>query len=162
VGPVPVTDVGSIYGEPDFPHAYVGDNVLLDSLPQELLDAVFTLAGPAAAVSCVVDLRHLGGAMAREPAVPNAVPYREATHILRVLSPVGDLDAVRPVHRVVFAAAAPFTVGRAATFRYGPPDQDSALPAPYDPATWSRLSQLRSKLDPEGRFLSVVDANMCS
>jgi FAD/FMN-containing dehydrogenase len=162
VGPVPVPDVGSIYGEPDFPHAYVGDNVLLDALPQELLDTVFTLAGPAAAVPCVVDLRHLGGAMAREPAVPNAVPYREATHILRVLSPVGDLDAVRPVHRAVFAAAAPFTIGRAATFRYGPPDQDSALPAPYDPATWSRLSQLRSNLDPEGRFLSVVDANMCS
>lgn len=162
VGAVPAAEVGSIYGDPDFPHAYVGDNVLLGSLPQVLLDEVLALAGPDADVPCVVDVRHLGGAMARAPEEPNAVPYRSATHVLRVLSPLGDLDAARAVHRGVFAAAAPYTVGRAVNFSYGPPDPGSTLPAYWDPATWSRLAQLRKDFDAEGRFLSVVDANICS
>jgi hypothetical protein len=110
----------------------------------------------------VVDIRQLGGAMARAPEVSNAVPYREAAYILRVLSPVGDVEAARAVHHVVFAAAAPVAVGRAATFGYGPPDDDPSLPALRDPATAARLAQVREEFDPEGVFLSVVDANICS
>jgi hypothetical protein len=162
VGEVPAAEVGSIYGDPDFPHAYVGDNVLLDALPADLLHAVRTLAGPGAEVPCVVDIRHLGGAMARPPTVPNAVPYRKAAYILRVLSPADDVDAARAVHDRVFAAAAPHAIGRAATFGYGPPPRRSSLPPLFDPATASRLSQVRSQLDPEEVFLSVVDANICS
>jgi hypothetical protein len=162
VGEVPAAEVGSIYGDPDFPHAYVGDNVLLDALPTELLDAVRTLAGPGADVPCVVDIRHLGGAMARPPAAPNAVPYREAAYILRVLSPAGDVDAARGVHDRVFAAAAPYAVGRAATFGYGPPARRSSLPPLFDPATASRSAQVTKQFDAEGVFLSVVDANICS
>ena len=165
VGEVPAAEVGSIYGDPDFPHAYVGDNVLLAELPPELLEAVRAIAGPAAPVPCVVDIRHLGGAMARAPEVANAVPFREATHILRVLSPLGesgDVDAVRTVHHEVFAAAAPFAVGRAATFGYGPVDPDPSLPPLRDPATAARLAQVKAEFDPDGVFLSVLDANMCS
>lgn len=136
--------------------------MLLTELPPGLLDAVRVLAGPAADVPCVVDIRHLGGAMARPPSVPNAVPYREAAYLLRVLSPVGDPAAARAVHHAVFAAAAPYAIGRSATFGYGPPDGDPSLPALRDPATADRLSQVRAAVDPEGRFLSVLDANMCS
>ena len=162
VGEVLAADVGSIYGDPDFPHAYVGDNVLLAALPADVLDAVREHAGPGADVPCVVDIRHLGGAMARPPSVPNAVPYREAAYILRVLSPAGDVDAARAVHNRVFAAAAPCAIGRAATFGYGPLDRHSSLPAPFDPATRSRLVQVKDQFDAEGVFLSVVDANICS
>jgi FAD/FMN-containing dehydrogenase len=162
VGEVPAAEVGSIYGDPDFPHAYVGDNVLLSELPPALLDSVRTLAGPSAPVPCVVDIRQLGGAMARAPEVPNAVPYREAAYILRVLSPAGDVDAARAVHHAVFAAASPVAVGRASTFGYGPVDDDPSLPALRDPATAARLTQVREEVDPDGVFLSVVDANICS
>ncbi|MDQ3785633.1 MAG: FAD-binding protein, partial [Actinomycetota bacterium] len=162
VGEVPAADVGSIYGDPDFPHAYVGDNVLLDSLPADVLEAVRTIAGPGADVPCVVDIRQLGGAMVRPPAVPNAVPYREAAYILRVLSPAGDVAAARAVHQRVFAAAAAHTIGRAATFGYGPVDPGSPLPPLFDPATATRLSQVKAQFDPRGVFLSVDDANICS
>jgi hypothetical protein len=162
VGEVPAAEVGSIYGDPDFPHAYVGDNVLLRELPPALLDAVRTLAGPSAPVPCVVDIRHLGGAMARPPEVANAVPYREAAYILRVLSPVVDIAAARAVHHEMFAEAAPFAVGRAATFGYGPVDDDPSLPPLRDPATEARLAQVKAVFDPDDVFLSVVDANICS
>jgi len=94
--------------------------------------------------------------------VANAVPYREATHILRVLSPAGDVDAARAVHHEVFAAAAPFAVARAAIFGYGPVDDDPSLPPLRDPATAARLAQVKRAFDPDGVFLSVVDANICS
>jgi hypothetical protein len=162
VGTVPAAEVGSIYGDPDFPHAYVGDNVLLGELPPSLLDAVRTLAGPTAPVPCVVDIRHLGGAMAREPEVPNAVPFREASHILRVLSPAGDVEAARAVHREVFAAAAPFAIGRAVAFGYGPVDGDRSLPPLRDQTTAARLAQVRRDFQADDVFLSVVDANICS
>jgi len=162
VGEVPAAEVGSIYGDPDFPHAYVGDNVLLGALTADVLAAVRTLAGPGADVPCVVDIRHLGGVMAQDPPVPNAVPYREAAYILRVLSPAGDVDAARAVHHRVFAAAAPHAIGRAATFGYGPLDSNPSLPPLFDPATAARLSQVKRQFDPENVFLSVVDANMCS
>lgn len=162
VGEVAAADVGSIYGDPDFPHAYVGDNVLLDSLPTAVLDAARTIAGPGAEVPCVVDIRHLGGAMARPPSPPNAVPYREAAYILRVLSPAGDVAAARAVHNRVFTAAALHAIGRAATFGYGPVDVESPLPPLFDPATAARLAQVRAQFDPQGGFLSVADANICS
>jgi FAD/FMN-containing dehydrogenase len=162
VGEVPAADVGSIYGDPDFPHAYVGDNVLLSDLPPALLEVVHTRAGPSAPVPCVVDIRHLGGAMARPPETANAVPYREATYILRVLSPAADVTAARTVHHAVFAAATPVAVGRAVVFGYGPSDDDRSLPALRDPATASRLAQVRDVFDPDGVFLSVADANICS
>lgn len=162
VGEVPAAAVGSIYGDPDFPHSYVGDNVLLDALPEDLPAAVCALAGPGADVPCVVDLRHLGGAMARPPLVSNAVPYREAAYILRVLSPAEDVDAARVVHDRVFAAAAPHAIGRAATFGYGPLAHRPSLPPLFDPATAARLAQVKGQFDPEDVFLSVVDANICS
>ncbi|TDV55229.1 FAD-binding oxidoreductase [Actinophytocola oryzae] len=150
VGEVPATEVGSIYGEPDFPHPYVGDNVLLGELPPTLLDAVRTLAGPTAPVPCIVDIRQLGGAMARTPEVPDAVPFRGAAYVLRVLSSAEDVEAARSAHHEVFAAAAPFAVGRAAAFSYGPPDDDPSLPALRDRATAARLSEVRKVVDPEG------------
>ncbi len=153
IGEVPAARAGGIYGEPDVPHAYVGDNVLLSELPPDLLDTVHALAGPTAAVPCVVDVRHLGGAMARPPSVPGAVPFRDAVHLLRVLSPAGDVAAARAVHHAVFAAAAPWTMGRTATFGYGPPDDDPALPALSDPVTAGRLAQVRRAFDPDEVFL---------
>ena len=36
------------------------------------------------------------------------------------------------------------------------------LPAQFDPATTSRLMQVKDQFDAEGVFLSVVDANICS
>lgn len=71
-------EAGSIYREPDFAHAFFGNNVLLGEAPPAVLDAVRELAGKTAPVGCIVNLRHLGGVMSRPPQTPHAVPFREA------------------------------------------------------------------------------------
>jgi FAD/FMN-containing dehydrogenase len=147
---LPYTEGGSIYNDPPAPHAYVGSNLLLSGLDAPALDAVFALAGPDAPVPCVVDLRHLGGALARTPEVPSAVGHRSAAYIVRVLSPLDGLDAssVSAAHDRVFDAVGPWsTGGRSLNFLYGVPGQ---VRDAYEPGAWRRLTELKAMYDPAG------------
>lgn len=138
VGWLPFTEAGSIYRDPETAHGYFGDNVLLSDLTTEALEAVREPAGER-----IIDLRHLGGALSRPPAVPNAVSHREARYILRVLSPLEDADLadVRAAHQRIFDAVKPWTVGRSLNFVYGPSDG----PDLHDQETSARLAEIRSR-----------------
>ncbi len=83
----------TIHRDPADPHAYDGDNALLDGLDAAALRRVAALTGPAAPVMVVTQLNHLGGALASGPA--GAVGHREARFALRVLSPLGEAGRSR-------------------------------------------------------------------
>ncbi|MFE6775956.1 TIGR03086 family metal-binding protein [Streptomyces sp. NPDC057702] len=115
---MPYTACASIFQEPDNPMPYDGDTVLLDELTEPTLEAILDVTRPGG-VPCIVEVRHLGGALARRGPTPNAVGLREAAYLLGVLSPLrGPLttDVLRPVHGRLLGAAAPSTVGRSLTF----------------------------------------------
>jgi FAD/FMN-containing dehydrogenase len=151
---MPYSEAGSIYREPDFAHAYDGSNVLLRALDPAVLAAVRELAGPSAPVPCIVDLRHLGGALSRPPAVASAVCFRDAQYILRVLSSLGgtDLADVRAAHQRIFDAVAPWTLGRSVNFIYGARAAAEFAAELYDEATLSRLAALKAVYDPANIF----------
>lgn len=154
LGELPYGESGSIYREPNFAHYYDGNSVLLSELTPEALDAVRELAGAEAPVSCIVDLRHLGGALSRVPDVPNAVSFREAQYILRVLSAPDEvgIDEVRTVHERVYKAVAPWTIGRSLNFVYGMRAADDFRSELYETAVLTRLSALKAKYDPDNVF----------
>ncbi|MFD5751105.1 FAD-binding oxidoreductase [Streptomyces sp. NPDC127033] len=147
---------GSIFEDPVHPHGYAGDNALLDSLPPEAPRAVLDIAGPGAPVLCIVDLRHLGGALARPPAVPNAVGHRDAAYILRVLSPVGPwkIEEVVPVHERLLRAVGDGPPRRNPNFLYGAgrPTTPEQVGSFYDAATHRRLARLKAVHDPGNVF----------
>ncbi|MQY06443.1 FAD-binding oxidoreductase [Actinomadura macrotermitis] len=154
LGELPYTEAGSIYGEPDFAHAYTGNNVLLGELDAEALADVPALTGPDAPVPCIMDLRQLGGAFSRPPEAPNAVPFREAAYVLRVLSPLDDQDPqeIRDTHARFYDRFKPWTIGRSLNFVYGrsgPTDYTHEL---YDSETLARLTALKKTYDPGNVF----------
>ncbi|WP_330332204.1 FAD-binding oxidoreductase [Streptomyces sp. NBC_00536] len=154
LGELAYPEVGSIYAEPTFSHAYDGNSVLLSELTPEVLEAVRTLAGPGSPVDCIVDLRHMGGALARQPEVPNSVPFREAAYILRVLSGSDEapLAEIRAAHAALDEAVKPWTLGRSLNFVYGERTADAFAGELYDPATRARLAKLKGVYDPANLF----------
>ncbi|WP_344318918.1 FAD-dependent oxidoreductase [Actinocatenispora thailandica] len=147
VGELPYAESGSIFAEPERPHPYRSSPVLLSALDADRLDALRRDAG-AAPVMCVVGIRHLGGAMARPPRVPNAVGHRDAAYLLSVLSPVdADAGTVADTHRRLTAPWQPDAVGRPLNFSFGPLAPREVL-AGFDEAAQQRLAELRARFDP--------------
>ncbi|WP_060575891.1 MULTISPECIES: FAD-binding oxidoreductase [unclassified Pseudonocardia] len=118
VGPLDPVDSARVYAEPEFPHAYLGDCVLVDGLDPAALDRVATRTGPMA----VTGIRHLGGAAGRAPRVPDSVRGRDAAYLVNALAPFGD-GAVDPAtaRTEVTRILHPFTAtGTHPAFRFGP------------------------------------------
>ncbi|NUS00116.1 MAG: FAD-binding oxidoreductase [Kribbellaceae bacterium] len=139
VGVLPYVDSGKIFAEPEHPDAYSSRNVLLDDL-----DALKTLPGPTAERMHVIGIRHLGGALARRPEVPNAIGHREAAYSLTVLTP-GEGAAAREVLEPWREA----TVGRALNFSFEKLAPEEIAEA-YD--DYDRLVELRQRYDPGRRL----------
>ncbi|MEU6825657.1 FAD-binding oxidoreductase [Streptomyces atriruber] len=149
---MPYAESPSIHGDPDFPHAFYGDNAVLSTLDVEAAGDVLALTGPAAASMHILQLNHLGGALARHSEnTQNAVPYREAGWLLRLLSPLDgtDVEAHRKVHAEAFGLVAPQTLGRSLNFVFGGNDRPEGL---YDAETRKRLAALKATYDPANLF----------
>ncbi|MFI6872818.1 FAD-binding oxidoreductase [Streptomyces sp. NPDC050400] len=146
---MPYGESHTIHSDPDFPHAYYGDSVFLDELDVAAVTELFALSGPAADGMHVVQLNHLGGALSR-PAL-NAVPYRDAGWLVRILSPLGEggRDAARAHHARAFAAVEGHVVGRSLNFAFGGGDRPEGL---YDAETRKRLADLKAAYDPANLF----------
>jgi hypothetical protein len=148
---LPWTASGSVFGEPETPHAYEGTNALVSELSDEALAGVVA-AARTAPVGCVVDVRRLGGALARPTEGPDAVSWREAGWIVRVLSSTDGVPtaAVRASHAAVLAPVAGVRLGRMAGFVYG------AAPVGADELRSARVRSLvarvREEYDPGRLF----------
>ena len=153
---MPYAESHTIHSDPDFPHAYYGDSAVLSELDVERAGEVLAAAGPdAGGPMCVLQINHLGGALAR-PA-PNSVPYREGRFLVRLLT-VGDRDAARAVLDPAFALLAPVTIGRALNFAFGGGDRTDGL---YDAGTLKRLAELKSSYDPANLFRRNYNLSAC-
>lgn len=150
---LPYAESGSVFAEPDQPHAYRSDHWLLADLDPRALATLPGTTGPEAPVMCVVSMRHLGGALARPPRIPNAVGHRRAAYSLGVLSPVrsGEEDLVRAVHAEAFEPFTEHALGRSLNYSYGPRDAEQTR-AGFEPDTYRRLARLKAQHDPQQRL----------
>lgn len=144
---MPYTDSHTIHSDPAFPHTYYGDSSVLRELDVDAAAGLLALAGPEAPVMCVVQINHLGGALAA-PA-PNSVPHREGRFLVRLLA-MGERDTAREVLDPAFERLAPWTVGRALNFAFGAGDRTEGLYG--DAGTRKRLAGLKSEYDPANLF----------
>ncbi|MFC5831280.1 FAD-binding oxidoreductase [Nonomuraea insulae] len=147
VAEMPYTDSASIHNDPTEPAGYYATHTLLRDLPVE----------PLLGVRGVVEVRHLGGALAKPQSVPNSVGNRDALYFATVLTPGlapgADLREVRPVHEAVRDALSPWsTGGRALNFLYGEQATPEEVRKAYEPEDYERLTALKAQWDPANLF----------
>ncbi|MFI5691373.1 FAD-binding oxidoreductase [Kribbella sp. NPDC051586] len=144
VGEMPYVDSGQIFAEPERPDSYSSRNVLVSDL--DALATLPELAGPGAERMHVIGIRHLGGALTREPEIPNAVGHRDAAYSLTVLTP-GKAGGEQTILEPWRAS----TVGRFLNFSFATLTPDEIADA-YDPGDHTRLTELRRRYDPRRRL----------
>ena len=155
LGPVPVTETGRIHAEPSRAMPWQGEIAMLDDLGEEEARLLVEVAGPAAPGRCVVEIRHLGGALARRPRHAAPAGHRAARYLLgglvRLAAP--DAEAATRAGAGLFAALAPRTLGRFANFLgHGPQAAPELVATAYEPEDLRRLRKLKSMWDPENLF----------
>lgn len=133
-------------------HNYV-TSLLLEHLPDELLERLVGAHTGAPAGRCELHLHRLGGALAAVPADATAFFHRGAAYALNVICRAADGDGFAA--QVAWARAARDSVRDDGIGSYvgwlGAGDEDR-LDAAFPPPTRTRLQEVRDRYDPTGLF----------
>ncbi|MDG4858024.1 FAD-binding oxidoreductase [Streptomyces sp. T-3] len=146
---MPYTESHTIHSDPPAPHPYDGDNLLVDDADEA---ALRSLTGDDAR-GAVVQVKHLGGALAREAEVPNAVGHRGARWLVSVLSPLFETDreTARAAHGRVLEPLRARKLGRNLNHLFGEFGEEVVRDA-YEPGTLRRLAEVKAEYDPANAF----------
>jgi len=163
IAPTPYARIGSVHSDPTEPMPARDDALLLDALPPAAVGALLAAAGPDTDVPLViVELRHLGGALAREPRVPNAVGGRGGAFCLTVIGayPPPLRDAVDGAIDAVLDAVRPWSSGSRPINFQGSATAPQQVRRAWSEAAVQRLVRIKDAWDPERRFrfgYSILD-----
>lgn len=152
---VPAPSLIRLHQDPEGPTPAVGDGLLLDQLDEATVQSLVEAVGPGAETHLLMaELRHLGGALRRVPEGAGAVGGFEADYVAYfvAIAPTPEIGAmgVADTARAMAAVAGAATGKRYLNFTEVPVDAETG----YDTASWARLQQVRSAVDPDGMFLA--------
>lgn len=152
IGTMSFAAVDGIHMDPPDPLPAVFRGGLLTGLPGDLVEGLLAVAGPDVEVPlAMVELRLMGGALARPAAVPNAVAGREGAFALSVVAPAPPpLAEVAPVVADgVVAALAPWSTGTSLVNFAG---HGVAAESIWRPDVLDRLRRAKAAADPRNLF----------
>ncbi|MEJ2865463.1 FAD-binding oxidoreductase [Actinomycetospora flava] len=151
---MPVTDIGTIHNDPVTPLATNSRSLALHRLDEDALAAILRHAGPDAPF--LVELRLMGGALARPPAVANAVGHRDAAATVYTTAhphPTGPNTSDTAAEQALLDDLGPWSDGGAlVNFLAGAHVSASDVRAAFDTATWDRLVAVKTTRDPANVF----------
>jgi FAD/FMN-containing dehydrogenase len=151
---MPYIEVASIHNEPTDPVPYYERGIMLREFPAQAQDKLIELVGPDSATDLVIaELRALGGAWDREPAVPNAVATRGLPYSLLGVS-VGLLSQEQQLKRSVselLDGMKPWQGDRRYVNNLAP-DEAADTAAIYGPERYERLASIKKTYDPTNMF----------
>lgn len=155
IGPMPYAAADAIHMDPTDPMPAWERGRLLAELPEEAVDALLAAAGPGVDVPvAMVELRLMGGALSREPRVPNAVAGREAAFAAFVVAPLlpGLEEVVPAAGGAVLDALASWQTGTRQLNFLGDAHDAQAVARSWRPEVHERLLQVKRAYDPENLF----------
>lgn len=151
VGPMSYAAVDGIHMDPTEPMPAVMRGGLLHSMPDVLVDSLLGVAGPDVEVPlAMVELRLMGGALARPAAVPNAVAGREGAFSLSVVAPAPPplLTTAHAVTDGVLQALHPWSTGTTLV-NFAGHDAERATDRAWAPDVLERLRRVKATVDPQ-------------
>jgi len=153
---MPAPALVRLHQDPEEPMPYVGDTALIDELPEAAIEALLQMAGPkSGSPLAMVELRQLGGALARRAPGHGAVGGIDAQYVLFLCGMALDADmaAFMKHHAERIKAALEPWSGRGAYLNFAEDKVDPSLT--HGPATWERLKAVKARLDPD----NLIHAN---
>ncbi len=150
---VPATDIAHLQLDPQEPTAVHANSVLVHGLPADAVDALVASAGPGSGSELLfVELRHLGGALARPAPRSGAMDHLDGSFlVLGVGLDVGTgWSAVREDATRVLDSLAPWTSSAA----YLSMAYEAAARRGWSAASYDRLLRIRRSVDPNGLFVA--------
>ena len=132
VGVLPYAAIGAVHADPVDPMPVHEGHTLLSELPVDAVDALLTVAGPGSgSPQAIVELRLLGGALARQPRHRSAFCHRDAAFALTTIGVLMPevAGAVADHAAAVAQAVSPWSTG----------GQLPNFGASYDPARPARV-----------------------
>ena len=151
---IPAEKVIDMHMDPPEPVPAVSDHTMLDALPEDALAALLAVAGPGADTPLLfVELRHLGGALARPHDGAAARLNGEYALLALGMVPVPEmLPVCEGAAKQVVAVMGPWSTGRLfANFCDRPADTE----AMFEPDDWERLNRIRDQRDAERRWVAA-------
>ena len=155
LGVLPFAAVDSVHQDPTSPMPVWERGLLLRDLTPATVDALLAVAGPGSGAPVLgVELRHLGGALARPAAVPNAVAGRGAAFSLLVLGVATPAlaDVLPRVGDAVAEAVAPWRAEGALVNFLGDATTPEQVRAAWSPEVLARLLEVKRRHDPADVF----------
>jgi FAD/FMN-containing dehydrogenase len=148
-GPIGPADLVHVAGDPERPTAARGDALMLDDLPSGAVEAIADLiVRDALAPLGAIELRLLGGALARAPEGAGALAKLDGAFTVSAVGPVLDAGAAAAIDARIDdlrARLAPWTTPRALL---GMAAAGADPATGFDEATWERLQRVRDAYDP--------------
>ncbi|MEU4476186.1 FAD-binding oxidoreductase [Micromonospora sp. NPDC023888] len=154
VADMPYTGVAAIHNEPTDPLPYYERGIMLREFPTEAQDKLVELVGPDSETTLwIAELRALGGAWDREPAVPNAVATRGLPYSLLgvEVGPLSEEQRLKESVAKLFDGMEPWRGDRRVVNNLAPEEAGDAV-AIYGPERYERLAAVKKTYDPTNMF----------
>ena len=153
---IPASALQQLNMDPNRPVPFQGDGALLTGFPAAAIDALVALAGPdVTAPPATIEIRHLGGALARAAPGGGAQAKIDGQYVLFAggLTPTQELAAAaRGDVQAVKDAVGPWHAGYDYyNFEETPAPASTVLP----PDSYHRLQQIKASYDPDQAIISA-------
>ncbi len=152
---VPVETLSHLHMDPEQPMPMLGDGVLLSKLPGEAIETLARIAGAGAGSPLVsVELRHLGGELARPPADGGARSAIEAPYALFAVGIPQNQEMGRAIETHIQRLMTELAPWAAREMYLNFAESRRNPQALWDEHSYRRLRQIKAGVDPDGLIRS--------
>jgi hypothetical protein len=152
---IPYTRIDEIHSDPTEPTPIRDRGTLLRELDNRAIERITALAGPGVELPPgMVEIRHLGGALGREPEPANAIGHRDAAFslVLGMVTLPGQDERVDGIQQTLIESLRPWDTGAALPNFLGADTQPHQVRAAYSDADYERLRAIKAAYDPLNLF----------